>query len=211
MNPSKILATRGGRAGPLRRDILLAGLAAPLAAFWPQGAGASVVVEGHAFAERIRLIDNELVLNGTGVRAVAWFKGYAAGLYLPRRASDAQAVQALPGPKRLRLVMLQDVPATEFSKAFVKGVSRNTDAAELDALRPRMEQFARAIDEGGQVRRGDVIDLDFLPAEGTLMLLNGQRRGAALPGEDFFRALLRSFVGARPFDERLRAGLLGQR
>ncbi len=211
MNPSKILATRGGRAGPLRRDILLAGLAAPLAAFWPQGSGASVVVEGHAFAERIRLIDNELVLNGTGVRAVAWFKGYAAGLYLPRRASDAQAVQALPGPKRLRLVMLQDVPATEFSKAFVKGVSRNTDAAELDALRPRMEQFARAIDEGGQVRRGDVIDLDFLPAEGTLMLLNGQRRGAALPGEDFFRALLRSFVGARPFDERLRAGLLGQR
>ena len=43
------------------------------------------------------------------------------------------------------------------------------------------------------------------------MLLNGQRRGPALPGEDFYRALLHSFVGTRPFDEKLRAGLLGQR
>lgn len=211
MKPSKTDDTPRVQHQPVRRHIVLAGLAAPLAAGWPQGARASVVVEGQAFDERIRLTDSELVLNGTGVRAVAWFKGYAAGLYLPRRAGDALAVQALPGPKRLRMVMLQDVPAAEFSKAFVKGVSRNTEAAELEALRPRMEQFARAIDEGGQVRRGDVIDLDFLPAQGTLMLLNGQRRGPALPGEDFYRALLRSFVGTRPFDEKLRAGLLGQR
>ena len=211
MKPSKTDDTTRAQHQTVRRHIVLAGLAAPLAAGWPQGARASVVVEGQAFDERIRLTDSELVLNGTGVRAVAWFKGYAAGLYLPRRAGDALAVQALPGPKRLRMVMLQDVPAAEFSKAFVKGVSRNTEAAELEALRPRMEQFARAIDEGGQVRRGDVIDLDFLPAQGTLMMLNGQRRGPALPGEDFYRALLRSFVGTRPFDEKLRAGLLGQR
>lgn len=211
MKPSKTDDTTRAQHQPVRRHIVLAGLAAPLAAGWPQGARASVVVEGQAFDERIRLTDSELVLNGTGVRAVAWFKGYAAGLYLPRRAGDALAVQALHGPKRLRMVMLQDVPAAEFSKAFVKGVSRNTEAAELEALRPRMEQFARAIDEGGQVRRGDVIDLDFLPAQGTLMMLNGQRRGPALPGEDFYRALLRSFVGTRPFDEKLRAGLLGQR
>lgn len=211
MNPSSKPMPVQPRLGLQRRGVLLAGLGAVVTTAVPGHARASVVVEGQTFADRIRLTDSELVLNGTGVRAVAWFKGYAAGLYLPRRAGDALAVQALPGPKRLRMVMLQDVPAAEFSKAFVKGVSRNTEAAELEALRPRMEQFARAIDEGGQVRRGDVIDLDFLPAEGTQMLLNGQRRGTALPGEDFYRALLRSFVGARPFDEKLRAGLLGLR
>ena len=38
-----------------------------------------------------------LVLNGTGVRAVAWFKGYAAGLYLRQRtqAVDGAVVSAL--------------------------------------------------------------------------------------------------------------------
>jgi hypothetical protein len=41
------------------------------------------------------------------------------------------------------------------------------------------------------------------------LLLNGQRRGNVLPGEDFYSALLRSFVGQRPFDAKLKAGLLG--
>jgi hypothetical protein len=105
--------------------------------------------------------------------------------------------------------MLQDVPATEFGKAFVKGVSRNTEAAELDRLQARIQQFAQWIDEGGPVRKSDVIDLDYVPTEGTQLLLNGQRRGNVLPGEDFYSALLRSFVGQRPFDAKLKAGLLG--
>jgi hypothetical protein len=118
-------------------------------------------------------------------------------------------VQALPGPKRLRMAMLQDVPAPEFSKAFVKGVTRNTEAAELERLQARIQQFAQWIEDGGQVRKSDVIDLDYVPAEGTLLTVNGQRRGKVLPGEDFYSALLRSFVGQRPFDAKLKAGLLG--
>ena len=48
---------------------------------WPLGAQAAVI-EGQHFDDRIRLADTELVLNGVGLRAVAWLKGYAAGLYL---------------------------------------------------------------------------------------------------------------------------------
>lgn len=174
-----------------------------------RAAQAAVVVEGYTFAAKIKLGGSELVLNGTGVRAVAWLKGYAAGLYLAQKATDPQAVQALPGPKRLRMAMLQDVPAPEFSKAFVKGVTRNTEAAELERLQARIQQFAQWIEDGGQVRKSDVIDLDYVPAEGTLLTVNGQRRGKVLPGEDFYSALLRSFVGQRPFDAKLKAGLLG--
>ena len=169
-----------------------------------------IFVEGHGFDARIVLGDTALVLNGTGVRAVAWFKGYAAGLYLAQRASDPSAVQAVPGPKRLRMVMLQDVPAVEFSKAFVKGVSRNTEPEALERLRPRMQQFVQWVDEGRQVRKGDIVDLDFAPAQGTQLLVNGRRQGGVLPGDDFYAALLRAFVGQRPFDPKLKAGLLGQ-
>ena len=31
------------------------------------------IVEGQPFANRVRLADTEILLNGTGVRAVAWF------------------------------------------------------------------------------------------------------------------------------------------
>ena len=46
------------------------------------------VVEGQPFARRVALAGTELQLNGTGVRAVAWFKGYAAGLYLTQPGRD---------------------------------------------------------------------------------------------------------------------------
>lgn len=192
-----------------RRVAIIGGLGLVFGVSALRAAQAAVVLEGHTFAGRIKLAGVELVLNGTGVRAVAWFKGYAAGLYLAQKTTDPQGVQTLPGPKRLRMAMLQDVPATEFGKAFVKGVSRNTEAAELDRLQARIQQFAQWIDEGGPVRKSDVIDLDYVPTEGTQLLLNGQRRGNVLPGEDFYSALLRSFVGQRPFDAKLKAGLLG--
>lgn len=201
---------------PLRRAFALSvGLMLPAALLGlrPPPAAASsqrVFVEGHGFDVRITLNDTELVLNGTGVRAVAWFKGYAAGLYLLQRASEASAVQAAPGPKRLRMVMLQEVPATEFSKAFVKGVSRNTEPDALERLRERMQQFVQWIDDGRQVRKGDIVDLDYTPAQGTQLVVNGRRQGGALPGDDFYAALLRAFVGQRPFDEKLKAGLLGR-
>ena len=172
-------------------------------------AAAAVVVEGRRFDERVRLSEHDLVLNGTGVRAVSWLKGYVAGLYLVERATSAAAVQAQPGPKRLRLQMLQAAPAAEFTRAFDKGMSRNTPVGELWRLRERIERFKDQIAAVGEVRPGDVVDLDFDPARGTLFAVNGTLRGEPIPGQDFYAALLRAFVGERPYDRRLKAGLLG--
>jgi hypothetical protein len=199
---------------PTRRTTtlaLLTGLIAVAAPWAGAPAAAAVLVEGKPFDERLLLDGRTLVLNGTGVRAVAWLKGYAAGLYLAERADSARAVQAVPGPKRLRMVMLQEAAAVEFTKAFDKGVSRNAPPDELPRLRERMDRFKRLIDAVGKVRKGDVVDLDFDPARGTVFIVNGTLRGEPIPGDDFYSALLRSFVGDRPYDQRLRAGLLGQK
>ena len=54
------------------------------------------------------------------------------------------------------------------------------------------------------------VNLDFLPAQGLLFAVNGRLLGAPIPGEDFYGALLRVFVGELVSDDRLRAGLLGK-
>jgi hypothetical protein len=59
------------------------------------------------------------------------------------------------------------------------------------------------------VRKGDTVDLDLDPGRGTLFGLNGTLRGEPVTGDDFYAALLRSFVGDKPYDKRLKAGLLG--
>ena len=76
----------------------------------------AAVIDDQQFDDRIRLADTELVLNGLGLRAVAWFKGYAAGLYLVQKATSAAALDAMQGPKRLQLKMMVEVEARSSSR-----------------------------------------------------------------------------------------------
>jgi Chalcone isomerase-like len=196
-------------SGINRRAWLAAAAATSFATLYGTAAAQddAVQVEGQPFARRLPLAGSELVLNGTGVRAVAWFKGFAAGLYLPRRSSAVAQVLAMPGPKRVQMRMLQEVPAEELVKALRKGLQRNS--AEPQRLAARFERLGAAMLAVGTVKKGDVIDLDQDPTRGTLFALNGTLRGEAIEGGDFYAALLASFVGERPYDPRLKAGLLG--
>lgn len=203
MTPSTTLTT----LNLTRRPLLCAAL---LLALGVQAQEAPLLVEGQPFARHVPVAGAELLLNGTGVRAVAWFKGYAAGLYLPLRARTATQALAQPGPKRLQLRMLQEVPAAEFVKALRKGIERNSAGADTAALAPRIERFAELILASGAVHKGDVVDLDFDPARGLLFSRNGTLRGEPITGDEFYAALLRAFIGEHPYDERLKAGLLAQ-
>ena len=166
------------------------------------------MVEGQPFAQRVRLFNSDLVLNGTGVRAVAWFKGYAVGLYLRERSTAAAQVLAQAGPKRLQMRMLQEVPAVEFVKALNKGIERNSSPAEWAALSTRVQRFADQIIGSGAVRKREVVDLDFDPARGLLFARNGKLVAEPIPGADVYAALLRAFIGEHPYDDRMKAGLL---
>lgn len=167
-------------------------------------------IEGQHFDDRIRLADTELLLNGTGLRAVAWLKGYAAGLYLAEKATSADAVLAQKGPKRLRMKMMVEVEAKEFVKAFDKGMRRNLSEAERSPLRERMDRFDRSVGALGVLKKGDVVDLDYLPGRGLLLSVNGKPRGEPYEGETFYAGVLKIFIGGDPVDKKLKAGLLGQ-
>ena len=172
-------------------------------------APAQVTLEGQRFDGELRLGGQALQLNGVGMRSVAWLKGYLTALYLPRKSGDAGEVLAMPGPKRLQMRMLQEVSTQEFVKAFDKGVKRNTPEAELPALAERMQQFDALVGAVGKVRKGDVVDLDFVPGQGLLFSYNGRRLGKPVPGDDFYAELLRIFIGDKPAQAELKAGLLG--
>ncbi len=180
-----------------------------LAASLPAWATRSITTEGLTFAGDIRIADAALQLNGVGWRAVAWARGYAAGLYLPKKAVTEAQVLAQTGPKRLQMRLVQEVDAEEFVKAFVKGVSRNTPAADAARLSERVAQFNAMVRSLGKLKKQDVIDLDFIPGQGLVLSRNGAPRGTPVAGEDFYAALLRCFIGVRPADAEMKIGLLG--
>jgi hypothetical protein len=171
----------------------------------------AATIEGQHFDDALKLDGGPVVLNGVGVRAAAWFKGYVAGLYLPRKTSEADAIYTAAGPKRIAVRMLIDVSPALLAKTFADGIRKNYRDDALAVLKDRMDAFdgqVRALPNG--VRKGEEIDLDFRPKEGTRVLVAGRSIGEAIPGDDFYVALLKMFIGERAVDKNLRAGLLGQ-
>ena len=167
-------------------------------------------IAGLTFAGEIPLGGQVLQLNGVGVRAVAWFKGYAAGLYLSARARSPAQALATPGAKRLEMRMLVDVETEEFIKAIHKGIERNTPPAGQPALADRIARLDDLLRALSKVNKRDVIDLDWQPDRGFQLVVNGQPRGEPMAGDDLYAALLLIFIGEKPVDADLKAGLLGK-
>lgn len=167
-------------------------------------------VAGVKLEDKTKLGNAELVLNGIGLRTKVFFKVYVIGLYLPAKAATGAAVLEQKGVKRAHLVLLRDVSAEDFSDALIEGLKNNSTEAELAALKARIEQFRQTIVAAGEVKNGLIVHLDFLPDSGTRLTLGGKQQGKDIPGEDFFNALLRIWVGEKPIQDNLKEALLGK-
>jgi hypothetical protein len=169
----------------------------------------TVEVEGVKFEPTIQLGGATLQLNGVGVRTRAIFRVYVAGLYVPQKEKTAPALLAQTGPRRVAMAMLRNVDAESFSSALNDGLRANLTEAQVAGFKAQIEALNASLKAVGEVKRGDLINFEFTPEAGTRITLNGQPRGAAIPGEDFFAAVLRIWIGDKPVDAALKRGLIG--
>jgi hypothetical protein len=167
-------------------------------------------LEGVRLDDRIRVDGQELQLNGMAVRTRVIFKVYVAGLYLPARASTAEAALSAKGAKRIVLVMLRDATAQQFVDSIEGGLRNNNSDAQLAAVKPQTEELLGTIRAIGQATKGMQIVLDYAPsAGGTTLFVDGAAQGRSMPGEDFYRALLRIWLGDNPGQPEVKQALLG--
>ena len=164
-------------------------------------------VAGVKLADKAKVGASELVLNGAGIRTRAIFKVYVGALYLAEKASAAAEALAQKGAKRVSLTLLRDLSAQQLTEALDDGMRANSSAAEIEAMKSRMAELLSLFTDG---KKGDAIALDFLPESGTSVILNAQAKGKPIPGDDFYRALLRIWLGDKPVDGDLKKGMLGQ-
>jgi hypothetical protein len=165
-------------------------------------------VAGVKLDEQIRLGDSDLTLNGAGLRKKLFFKVYVAGLYLPKRGASASDILTSPAPKRVQLVMLRELTAEAFMEALNKGIDANLTAAEKSAVKARLDGFGQLVLSLGKAREGDVFQLDETAA-GSQLMVNGKAQGKPIAGADFYRALLKVWLGEHPVQDDLKQALLG--
>jgi len=166
-------------------------------------------VGGVKLDDRVRVQGAEVVLNGAGVRQRFFIDVYVIGLYLPEKKSEAATVVALPGSKRVAIRMLRDVGADQFSAALTDGVKANHPEEEFRKLEPRLRELGATMAMLKEAKKGMAISLDFAGSS-TQLVVDGKPVGRPIAGEDFYRALLRIWLGEKPVQEDLRKSLLGQ-
>ena len=165
-------------------------------------------IKGVKVDEKVQVGGNALVLNGAGIRTKMVFKVYVAALYLTQKQTDANAVISDTGNKRVSMHFLRELDAETLLKGMNEGFTDNNNAAEMSEIEPQMKQFRDMMTSAKEVKKGDMIVLDFTSA-GTQVNINGKSLGQ-VEGAVFNQALLKVWLGEKPVDASLKKAMLGQ-
>jgi hypothetical protein len=166
-------------------------------------------IAGVKLQDQILIDGHPMVLNGAGIRTKFFFKVYVAALYLPERKNTVEAILADAGPKRIALYMLRDVSGKKMLEAINEAMPANLNADEIKMLAGRLDEFSKMFSAVSEVKKGDVLTFDYVPATGTRVTIAGVDKGH-IDGADFNRALLKVWIGDKPVQADLKQDILGK-
>jgi len=175
---------------------------------------AAVEVQGVALDETVTVGGQQLVLNGAGYRKRGYFKIDVTGVYAPSKFTTLEALEKAPGAKRIELAMLQDISGSQASKYFLIDFEASATPQEFAQLINEVSEVGAVYSALPKIKKGDVINLDWVPGKGLIASMNGQViqvRGAPMNyinNELLARIMQRMYVGGKTPQE-LRDNLLG--
>lgn len=165
-------------------------------------------VGGVQIADKVTVGGQDLVLNGAGVRTRLFQRFYIGALYLPRKSSNARDIVNSNEPRRFVMALQRDLSAETLLESLRAALANNNSQAELDAVQPQIEQFLTVFKSVGEARAGQAIAIDYTPADGTRISLDGVSKGG-IAGEAFGKAIFKTWLGEKPVQESMKRALLG--
>jgi len=161
---------------------------------------------GVGFEDQVSVDGGALALNGLGLRLATIFKVkvYVAALYLAKTSTDPNAILGANSPSELILHFVRDVDAKDIRGAWSEGFEKNA-ADQLPALQQRIGILNGWM---ADVKSGQRLIFIHKPGTGIEVNVNGTLKGV-INGDDFARAFLSIWLGAKPPNPEVRSGLLG--
>lgn len=171
---------------------------------------APVEISGIKLDEGVELQGKKLQLNGAGIRYKAIFKVYVAGLYLEKKSSTPEDIYAAAGPRRMSITLLREIDSNELGKSFTKAFEENAPKAEMSRLIPGLLRMGQVFSDQKKMVAGEGFTIDWVPGTGTVISVKGKPQGDAIKEPEFFNAMMRIWLGAKPADWKLKDELLGK-
>ncbi|MGH6625531.1 MAG: chalcone isomerase family protein [Burkholderiaceae bacterium] len=181
------------------------------AALWAALSAPAAEIAGVKLPDNAVLAPNSapLVLNGAGLRSSFMIKVYVIGLYLEEKKQTTEQVLALKGGQRIEIVLLRQASAQQLTDGLIDVMMLNNSEADLASLKDSIEEFRALLLSLKEVPKGTVFQIDYLPEQGTRLVVNGQPRGKPIVGSLFHMAVLRIWLGDKPRQPDLKDALLG--
>jgi len=160
--------------------------------------------EGVEFPETISAQNETLLLNGLGPRfaTMAKIRVYVAGLYVPVKANDADALIKSQGPKQLLMKFQRDVSADQSREAWEKGLEKASK--DYPNITDRIPQLMAAMND---MKKGEEMIYSF-SGDQVEILVRGESK-AVIQGRDFIEALFTVWLKYPP-NKEFSKGLLGE-
>ena len=150
----------------------------------------------------------ELRLNGASMRILyGVVDTYIGKLYVENPTTDPDALIAADEYKRMVYkVVLKRVSGRRIAKAMYDALQLNVTPAEAIQLEERLDQLVTMFDSS--LKKGEESYLEWVPLEGTRIVLNGAVKGV-IPGKDFYDAILKIWIGDNPVGGTFKRQVLG--
>ena len=172
-------------------------------------------IAGVSMPESCTLGQDNLVLNGAGLREKfsIGVDVYVGGLYLKNKTTNALQIINSDEPMVIRLCMVRNVNAQEFSENTLAGFhesSRNL-GINIGGIDSEIKRFLSVF--SGSISKNDVFDITWSRAEGVRVYKNFSRTPAVtIKNMTLKRALFGIWLTNRSEDKLnvLRRGMLGE-
>ncbi|PYQ27591.1 MAG: hypothetical protein DMF56_19625 [Acidobacteria bacterium] len=153
----------------------------------------AVTLAGVTLPDHVTAGNQQLVINGVGLRKKFIIKVYVGGLYLPAKQSNAATVIATDAARRLTFHFLFSVSKSQMADAWEEGLEDNTPnaSAEVKNAFKTLQSWMEAIPKGNEMV------LTYVPGQGTTVEVNGKTKGT-LPGKATADAILNTWIGPDP-------------
>lgn len=148
-----------------------------------------------------------LKATGTALRTRAIFSVYAIASYLQdgNTAKTADDVARAEAVKMMYIVMERTVSGKDFIDAVKTAVGKSHPA---DKFAAEFTQLNEVLGDKSAAK-GDHVSLTYLPGTGLRVQIIG-KADLTVKGAEFGRAVWEVYLGAKPIDDGMKAGLVSQ-
>lgn len=154
-----------------------------------------------------KIQEEQLVLNGWGIRSKYCFDLYVGGLYLKNKCNDGNKIINSDEPMAVKIEVISDLITSSRLEEGMRSEFERITEGNMNPYQDRLETLVKAFKE--DVKPGDTFDIIYKPGNGTSIYKNNQLQ-SRIQGHDFKKILFTSWIGDDPADNNLKKGMLGK-